>query len=302
MATGSWWARRWEAAMHELGIGTETSTAARGAYRVKRLEVVSGGISAVVQDKGMGSCAIDVRLATLTPEQWERVVEVLSGQPLVSTQLVSGAVPPEMEQLFSEAGAHLLPSAPSEFACQCSCCSPAPCRHLPLVFTLFAEMLADDPSLLLLLRGRDRQQLLRATSEARPAPGAVAALGDVPQTIPGDPQPAAADVDQGLAADLDQYWGNRKLLKQFHHHIAPPAVELSLLRRLGPINSSDDAMVLYEQMVSLYRRITAEALALAYAADGDGVEAQANGHVNGQSKPANGNGAQNGAHPPTGSS
>lgn len=289
--------------MHELGIGTETFTAARGAYRVKRLEVVPGGISAVVQDKGAGSCAIDVRQATLTPEQWERVAEVLNGQPIVSTQLVSGAMPPEMEQLFSEAGAHLLPSAASEFACQCSCCSPAPCRHLPLIFTLFAEMLADDPALLLLLRGRDRQQLLRAINEARPAPSAAVAQSAASQTIPGTPQPAAADADQGLAADLGQYWGNRKLLKQFHHHIGPPAVELSLLRRLGPINTSDDAMALYEQMVSLYRRITEEALALAYAADGDSVEAHGSGHANGQSKPANGYGGQNGAaHPANGSS
>ena len=69
MATGSWWARRWEAAMQEMGIGIEMSSAARSAYRVKRLEVVPGGISAAVQDKQMGSCAIDVRLATFSSEQ-----------------------------------------------------------------------------------------------------------------------------------------------------------------------------------------------------------------------------------------
>ncbi len=288
MATGNWWARRWEAVMQELGIGTESSAAARGAYRVKRLEVVAGGISAVVQDKEMGACAIDVRLATPTAEQWERVAEVLSGQPLVSTQLVSGTVPPEMEQLFTDAGAHLLPTSASEFASQCSCCSPAPCRHLPLVFTLFAEMLEDDPTLLLLLRGRDRQQLLRASNEARPAPAA--AVQSQPAQQPTqeqpalrNPQQAATEADPGLAADLDQYWGNRKLLKQFHHHIAPPLVELSLLRRLGPINASDDAMVLYEQMVNLYRRISEEALALAYAADGDAPEAHGNGNGNGVS-------------------
>lgn len=279
---GNWWARRWEAAMQEMGAGAEATTAARGTYRVKRLEVVPGGISAVVQDKEMGACAVEVRLEMLTPEQWERVAEVLSGQPLVSTQLVSGAVPPEMEQLFAEAGAHLLPTTAGEFACQCSCCSPAPCRHLPLVYTLFAEMLADDPGLLLLLRGRDRQQLLRAANEARPAPAALT-RGEEPSITSRDSAPAQEDADPGLAADIDQYWGNRKLLKQFHHHIAPPAVELSLLRRLGPINTSEDAMALYERMVSLYRRITEEALALAYAADGDGLEpAQSNGNSHGE--------------------
>jgi uncharacterized Zn finger protein len=259
--------------MQEMGIGTENS-GARGAYRVKRLEVVPGGISAAVQDKELGACAVEVRLVTLSAEQWERVAEVLGGQPLVSTQLISGTVPSEMEQVFAEAGAHLLPTAQAELACQCSCCSPGACRHLPLVFTLFAEMLADDPSLLLLLRGRDRQQLLRAANEARPAPAAAAPVTELTSTSTSTSAAAytpvrPAEPDLGLAADLDQYWGNRKLIKQFHHHIAPPTVELSLLRRLGPINTSPEAMALYEQMVSLYRRITAEALALAYAADGD---------------------------------
>ena len=286
MAMGNWWARRWEAAMQEIGIGTEK--AGRGAYRVKRLEVVQGGISAVVQDRERGACAVDVRLATLTSEQWERVAEVLSGQPLVSTQLVSGTVAPEMEQLFAEAGAHLLPTTSSEFACQCSCCSPAPCVHLPLVFSLFAEMLSDDPTLLLLLRGRDRQQLLRATNEARPATVPSAADGASPAPT-RDAQSSATESEQSLTADLDQYWGNRTLIKQFHHHIAPPTVELSLLRRLGPINASEDAMALYEQMVSLYRRITEEALALAYAVDGDGADAQTygSGHTNGNGESRN---------------
>ncbi len=292
MSTGNWWARRWEAAMHEMEIGIETSSAARSAYRVKRLEVVPGGISAAVQDKQMGSCAIEVRLATFTSEQWERVAEALGTQQIIATQLVSGSVPPEMEQLFSDVGVRLLPSSPAELACQCSCCSPAACRHLPLIFTLFAEMLADDPTLLLLLRGRDRQQLLRATSGARTGAATASASVEAPPTIPGDVQPAVSDPEQGLAADIDQYWGNRKLMKQFHHHIAPPAVELSLLRRLGPINTSEDAMALYEQMVSLYRRITEQALALAYATDGESVETQpgngANGHSSGQNKPLNG--------------
>lgn len=267
MSAGNWWSRRWRAAVLDMGLAGETSS--RGAARIKRLEVIPGGISASVQDRTEGSCSIEVRLACFRDDQWERIGELLSGQPLISTQLVSGTVAPEIEQVFAEAGARLLPSSASEFTCQCSCCSPAPCRHLPQLLGLLAEMLDDDPGLLLVLRGRDRQQILRDAREARGAgPSPAAASGEA--GVPSAPAPAI-DGEGGLGADLatelELYWGDRKRIRQFHHHIAPPTVELLLLRRLGPINTSEDAMGLYEQLVALYRRITEEALALAFADD-----------------------------------
>ncbi|MGL4650939.1 MAG: hypothetical protein ACRC1H_16140 [Caldilineaceae bacterium] len=298
-----------------MGIAAESGRNMPAA-RVKRLEVLAGTISAVVQDRDAGACTVDVRVATLRPEQWERVGEQLSNLAMVNAQILSGAMPPEIEQVFTEAGSSLLPQK-GEVTTLCSCCSPGACRHLPLIFTLFAEMLTDDPGLLFTLRGRDRQQILRDVREARATPPGAGNLasaaaqpssaesGDaVAEARPGGPPQtgahlfggshthgagahtasASASASQGeategsgLAAQMEQYWGNRKLLKQFHHHIAPPLVELSLLRRLGPINTSDDAMALYEQMVAIYRRITEDALALAYATDDDATPANGAG-------------------------
>ncbi len=335
-AAHTWWARRWDQLRQELGIAAESgrATAGAGAARVKRLEVLPGLISAVVQGREAGPSTIEVRVATLRSEQWERVGERLSNLAMVNAQILSGAMPPEIEQVFTEAGAQLLP-ARDELEVQCSSCPAGQCRHLPQVFALFAEMLNDDPGLLFTLRGRDRQQLLRDVREARSAPQSPAAAsgaataaagapatpgasgGDGAQIQPGAahlfggghvhppapsaagaaPKPAGLDAE-GLGAQLDQYWGNRKLLKQFHHHIAPPLVELSLLRRLGPINTSDDAMALYEQMVAIYRRITEDALALAYATDEESAAptapAPANGAANGAAN-STVNGAANGA-------
>jgi uncharacterized Zn finger protein len=260
MSIGSWWSRRWDALILEMGFRAPDARAAR-SYRVKSLEVVPGGIEASIQDRERGACTLQVRVTTLRDDQWERVSELLSTQPLIATQLLSGAMPPDIEQLFAEAGARLLPSGRGDFAFSCSCCQPGKCSHLPLVFGLFGEMLSDDPGLLFLLRGRDRQQILREVRESRGGSAAEPGTDAARATL------ATGEDDAGLAASLDQYWGNRRLLKQFHHHIAPPAVEISLLRRLGPLNSGDDAMALYEQFVSLYRKITEEALALAYAPD-----------------------------------
>ena len=263
MSMGNWWSKRWEALLTELGIVKPDSAASR-AYRVKRLEVIPGGIAASIHDRDAGACQVEIRLDTLRDEQWEHVYDQMAAQPLVTTQLVTGAMPPDLEQIFVDAGARLFPVANEEIRVECSCCTRGPCRHLPLVYSLFAEMLADDPGLLFTLRGRDRQRVLRDVREGRGhQPSGTVSTGTENSELSRD----TLENEQAspLIADLDQYWGNRRLLKQFHHHIAPPTVELSLLRRLGPMTASDEAMGLYEQMVALYRRITEEALALAYS-------------------------------------
>lgn len=274
MTSANWWGKRWENLMQEWGIAVAEAKSNR-AYRVKSLEVVPGAIRASVHDREAGACKVEVRFETLRDAQWDRIVDSLRSQPLVSSQLLSGAMPPEIEQIFVEAGARLLPVQRSEVTTTCTVCGNSQCRHLPLVFALFAEMLDNDPGLLFTLRGRELQQLLREVHDARS-----------PATA-GAPQPGTnGHVDTHtplaappLASEIETYWGNRALMRQFHHHIAPPAVELALLRRLGPISSSDDAMSVYEQLVALYRRITEEALALAYSSDES--ESMSNGNGNG---------------------
>lgn len=276
MTSVNWWTKRWESLMQEWGIAVAEAKSNR-AYRVKSLEVIPGAIQASVHDRDAGACKIEVRFETLRDAQWDRIGELLSNQPLVSSQLLSGAMPPEIEQVFVEAGARLLPARRSEVTTTCTICGNSQCRHLPLVFSLFAEMLDNDPGLLFTLRGRMLQQLLREVHDARsPATNGAqqpAANGHVDHQAP-----LAAP---SLASEIEQYWGNRALMRQFHHHIAPPAVELALLRRLGPISASDDAMGVYEQLVALYRRITEEALALAYSSDDEPAPTNGNGNGNG---------------------
>lgn len=296
MSSASWWAKRWEVLMQEWGISVAEARNNR-AYRVKSLEVVPGGMNASIHDRDAGACKVEVRVPTLSDKQWEQIGDALGNQPLVASQLLSGAMAPEIEQLFAEVGAHLLPTSFDEIATTCTICADNKCRHLPLVFSLFAEMLGNDPGLLFTLRGRELQQFMRDVREARAGGAAMQAPAngngsnhsghangagrdansngnganhhDAHAQHLADDQSTAPASTPSLAAEIDTYWGNRALMRQFHHHIAPPTVELSLLRRLGPISASDDSMAVYEQLVALYRRITEEALALAYASDDD---------------------------------
>lgn len=276
MSSGAWWAKQWEALMQDWGIAVAEARSNR-AYRVKSLEVIPGGINASIHDRDAGACKVEVRVPTLRDEQWDQIGDALNSQPLVSSQLLSSSLPPEIEGIFAEVGAHLLPVSPREIVTSCTVCKSGKCRHLPLVFSLFAEMLGNDPGLLFTLRGRELQLFLREVRDARASGAAVPANGNG-AGHGGNGWHAAADTPEiqvsPLAAEIETYWGNRALMRQFHHHIASPQVELALLRRLGPISASDDSMAVYEQLVALYRRITEEALALAYASD----EGDANGH------------------------
>lgn len=266
---GQWWSRRWLNLVREWGIEPADGAGSRN-YRVRRLEVLPGKISAAVQDRSLGSCSVDISATMLNDGQWLRVVESMGKQSMIAAQVLAGALPPELEQIFLDSGASLLPLQASEFSVSCSVCQSGDCRHLPVIYSMVGDLLKDDPGLLLLLRGRDRQQLMRDMRGARTV-GAPTADSARQRQANASPVDAAVPVDAlsgvSLAGEVAGFWGDRQLLKQFHHRIAPPQVELTLLRRLGPLSPNEDGMDVYEHLVALYRRVSEEALALAYATE-----------------------------------
>ena len=66
---------------------------------------------------------------------------------------------------------------------------------------------------------------------------------------------------------MRDYWGRRKVLEDMHHHLALPAVELALLRRLGPLNASPDGQQAFSTLQHVYRRVTERVWELAFAPD-----------------------------------
>ena len=99
---------------------------------------------------------------------WARAEITLSEQALPSAKLLAGEVPPELEDLFGEAGAPLFPGSVNELDQRCTCPDrEVPCKHLAATFYLLAEAFDDDPFLILRWRGRDRDSLLGRLRELR---------------------------------------------------------------------------------------------------------------------------------------
>ncbi len=280
--TGAWWVRRWTQFMQQIGVASD-ATLLRG-LRVKRLEVQPGLIQAQVVERDNGVTVIEVRFPTMTDAQWDAIIDALGSQALFVAQLLAGNMPAEIEQVFADAGSWLLPTTADELE---QLCTPAggkvmpadgACRPLVAAYVQLGEMVAEDPWLLLRLRGCDREQVLAALQEKRNR----AAQELAAQTAPPPAQPAAesafytpplhnAQAEAGqvlqLDAHIDDFWGRRKMLEDVHYHLAQPAVELALLRRLGPINTADDGSAAYAQLQTVYHRVTRRAWDMAFTPD-----------------------------------
>lgn len=283
--TGAWWVRRWTKFMQQLGVTTDL-TALRG-LRVKRLEVQPGQLQAQVVERDNGVTFVEVRFPTMTDAQWEAIVDALGNQAIFVAQLLAGNMPAEIEQVFGSAGSWLLPDSAAELE---QLCTPAggkttsadgACRPLSAAYVQLGEMVAEDPWLLLRLRGRDREQVLAALQEKRNREVQVLAA----QSAPPPEQPAAepafytpplhnAQAEAAAVVQLDahiaDFWGRRKVLEDVHYHLAQPAVELALLRRLGPINATADGNAAYAQLQTVYHRVTRRAWDMAFTPDEDG--------------------------------
>ncbi len=283
--TGAWWMRRWHTFMQQVGVNGDAATL-RG-LRVKRLEVQPGLIQAQVAERENGTTAVEVRFPTLPDAQWNAIIDALGSQAIFAAQLLAGNMPAEIEQVFADAGSRLLPGHAGEldyhFAAAGgngnSVASDLAGRALAVVYAQLGEMLADDPWLLLRLRGRDREQVLAALQERRNSTTQDAAARAVPAVDGAATQNGAfyklpqqagrpPEVDgEALEDRVADFWGRRKVLEEAHYHLAHPAVELALLRRLGPITPTADGLEAFAQLQQMYHNTTRKAWDMAFAPD-----------------------------------
>ncbi|ROT31401.1 SWIM zinc finger family protein [Micromonospora sp. HM5-17] len=195
----SWWSRRFVDVLESFALGsrlTRGRSYAR-AGQVISLDVAPGEVTAVVQGSRPEPYRVSIRFRPFGERVWVRVERLLAAQALYSARLLAGDVPPELEQVFAEAGAPLFPRSIDELTQRCTCPDVAvPCKHLAAAFYLLAEAFDADPFQLLHWRGRDRARLLARLRTLRGAdagrPAAVAHGGDGYGDDAGeDPAPGA---------------------------------------------------------------------------------------------------------------
>lgn len=216
----NWWTKRWIEALEHLLDPGRLRRGRRYARQgqVLSIEERSGGVAARVQGSRSKAYRVDIGLESIGEDEWERVMDALSGRALFSARLLAGEMPADIEEAFSGAGVSLFPARRGELRTSCTCPDPAEvCKHTAAVHYILAERFDEDPFLLFTLRGRTAEAVISALRARR-----------------GEEERTDVELEaSSLEAEMDRFWEAGAALDSVDVKIRPPAVELSMLRRLG---------------------------------------------------------------------
>ncbi len=262
----TWWSERWIAFLESLDMGARLGRGRAYARRgqVMDMDVKPGLVTARVQGSRAQPYQVTIQLSPLSPQQWEKVVDVLASQALFAAKLLAGEMPQDIERAFQEARVPLFPSADKDLNSDCSCPDWAnPCKHVAAVYYLLAESFDRDPFLIFLLRGQEKEGLLASLRQRRSAGASESAPTSQEQEAP-----PASDVP-ALEECLERFWAMGPEMASFRVTIAPPEVPLAVLKRLGP-PPFDQAEDITETLGRAYGLISEAALRLAFESGDDG--------------------------------
>jgi uncharacterized Zn finger protein len=245
----TWWADRWSQLLDAAAPGDARriqrgrAAARRGA--VDDLEVQPGRVRGRVREDRVSPYRVELRWPVPDDRCWDDAVAALAGEVRWTAALLDGQLPEEAADVLADVGVPLVPTA-DDLERTCTCTERTSwCRHVSAVHAAAGASFARDPFLLVRLRGRTREELLRALRATR---------GDAP------PDPAAdLDLTRGLYAAR----GDLDAVVLAPHPVHDPA---ALLRQLGEPPGVDDPTAL----VGIVERAAATAWRLAA---GDGAEA-----------------------------
>ncbi|WP_447009127.1 SWIM zinc finger family protein [Saccharothrix hoggarensis] len=187
----SWWGRAWLQAVEDTSLDQAPLRQGRKyahAGLVGTITVSPGLLSATVYD-AEDTYRTSVRLTPLTDAEWDRFLGQVAAKAGHLAALLEREVPRELAEAAADAGVPLLPGI-GDLDPDCTCPGwELPCRHAAALCHQASWLLDADPWVLLLLRGRDQDEVVAG---ARPATGvlATAAYAQPVADLPDDPPPA----------------------------------------------------------------------------------------------------------------
>ena len=247
----SWWAKRWIQVLESFDIGSRLQRGrsyARGG-QVLDISIVPGKVQARVQGSRPTPYKITIQLATLSDEDWGKVIDVMSQQAIFAAKLLAGEMPNDIEEAFKAAKVSLFPAKGNQLITDCSCPDYSnPCKHIAAVYYLLGEQFDADPFLIFTLRGRTKDQIIETLRALR-----VASAGASEEE--SDESSAETVKPPALSQQLDSFWQTGDLDK-LSVHIAEPDISLATLRRLGssPAGSYGTLSLIYQSMTDFTLR------------------------------------------------
>jgi uncharacterized Zn finger protein len=128
-----------------------------------------------------------VRVDELSADDWRRFSEQVAARSGHIAALLDGDMPHDLVETAADAGVTLLPGI-GDLDPSCTCDAwELPCQHAAALCYQVAWLLDADPFVLLLLRGRTRENLVGELQESAPRPAeAGVSVADALATTPGE--------------------------------------------------------------------------------------------------------------------
>ena len=155
----SWWGSAWLDALETTALDSARLARGRTYARdghVDTINITPGRIVATVRGSKPRPYSAEVRLRTLSDEEWDVLLDTIAAEPTQLTALLAKKLP----RALAEGEVRLLPG-PGDLVPRCSCPdSGRPCKHAAALCFQVARLLDADPFVLLLMRGRGERELL----------------------------------------------------------------------------------------------------------------------------------------------
>ncbi|MFC0625527.1 SWIM zinc finger family protein [Kribbella deserti] len=199
----SWWGRAWVQALEDTSLDADQLRKGRryaNSGQVGTITISPGRIAATVHGPHDSYDAV-VLVDRLSDADWDRFLEQIAARSGFLAALLDGEMPHALVEAAGDAGVPLLPGI-GDLDPSCSCESwELPCQHAAALCYQTAWLLDEDPFILLLLRGQDRDTLLERLHAATPVPAAPPAETSTQPGVPSEGLPDVPAAPGPLAID-----------------------------------------------------------------------------------------------------
>jgi uncharacterized Zn finger protein len=227
----TWWSKRWIDVLESFDMGARLSRGRSYARKgqVIAIDVQKGIVTAEVQGTRAKPYAVKIQLNTISEAEWDRAADAMASKAIFAAKLLSGEMPLDVEDAFTDAGVSLFPKSRKELKTACSCPDWAnPCKHIAAVYYLLAERFDEDPFLIFKLRGRRKEEIMDALHEKRAFTAEEESEAVVEHAVS-----VTAENAKPLAECLESFWQAGAALDSFSVNPVRPEVEHAILKRLG---------------------------------------------------------------------
>ena len=260
----SWYSERLLAVLQGLGIDQsleEGASCLRGRRSIDFF-ITPGSITTRLQDETGRLRKISLSMPEIPDDVWNQVFGALAEKALFLAKLLANELPIEVEEVFQNAGAPLLPENSQDILLTCDG-EPllSADKYVAALYFLASERFESDPFSILTFRGRNKESVL----------GELKKLRSDAREISSSPHPLSYhDVSYQpappLGETLERFWSAGDAMRELSYRIRADELPASLLRRLDALPfgelETDVSFALEDAYAQIARRAQALGLGL----------------------------------------